>query len=147
MAGKTARMVKYAADLAMRDHRVVFVACSLRDERLKYLSQVGVTVLADGEELPPDIDEHSAIWFYDEFDWLQSTKIRMGAYYATTPKRLRTAGVELPESDLLLALVKAAGYRHERNFLLFDMAENWKEARQLYSESEFRRLFLGEFLQ
>lgn len=84
-----------------------------------------------------------------EFDWLKSTKIRNGAYYATTAKRVRELGVDSPENDLLLELIEINGNRFERHFWFFGLRpDSWlTEARLAYSAEDFRALMLGEFLK
>lgn len=83
-----------------------------------------------------------AVWFYDEFDWLKSTVIREGGYYATTAARLRALDDSRSESDLLLQLVQANGHRHERYLWSFSMGQH----RQAMPADHFRMSMLGEFL-
>jgi len=146
-SGKTARLIKKAATLAQQGHTVVYVSPGLDEERQTALRRIGVIVRKDGEPLPERLDEDRAVWFYDEFDWLKSTTVRMGGYYATTAKRLRVAGIDTPETDLLLALLKANGYSHQRHYFPFLMDTALREARPEYSPEDFRLLHLGEFLK
>ncbi|MFU3873513.1 hypothetical protein ACM7HL_12705 [Pseudomonas aeruginosa] len=146
-SGKTARLIKKAATLSRQGHTVVYVSPGLDEERQTALRRVGVIVRKDGETLPKHLDEDRAVWFYDEFDWLKCTTVRMGGYYATTAKRLRDPRVDSPESDMLLALLKANGYSHERHFIPLAMRETLAEMRLLYRPEEFRLFCLGEFMQ
>ncbi|WP_448680229.1 hypothetical protein [Pseudomonas nicosulfuronedens] len=145
-SGKTARLIKKAATLSQQGHTVVYVTSCLDEERKNALRRVGVIVHKDGEPLPEHLDEDRAVWFYDEFDWLKSITVRMGGYYATTAKRLRDPAVDTADDDILLALLKANGYSHERHYLPVLMHDILREGRHLYSAEEYRRLCLGEFL-
>lgn len=146
-SGKTARLIKKAATLAKQGHTVVYVSPGLDEERQTALRRMGVVVRKDGEPLPEHLDENRAVWFYDEFDWLKSTTVRMGGYYATTAKRMRDPRFDSPDNDVLLALLKANGYSHERHFIPFAMRETLIEARPLYPPEEYRLFCLGEFIQ
>lgn len=143
--GKTTRLITLARQKLTEGRPVRFVASKGMKREVK-AQLPGAVVLADGEPLPRGVPEEG-VWFYDEFDWLTSAKLRPGAYYSTTAQRLRTAGVDTPDNDLLLALLEAAGNRHQRHFWPFDMAPVLAEARQQYSPDEFRQLYLGEFRQ
>jgi hypothetical protein len=143
--GKTTRLIARAQQELAKGLPVRFV--TFRGLKKEIQAQLpGAVVLADGEAFPMCVREEG-VWFYDEFDWLTSAKLRPGAFYATTARRLRTAGVDTPKNDLLLALLEAAGCCHVRHFWPFDMAAVLAEARQQHSSDEFRRLYLGEFLQ
>lgn len=144
--GKTDRMLARAASIAQQGHTVIYVSPKLDEERKSALELAGVLVLEDSQPIPDWLNADSATWFYDEFDWLKSTVIREGGYYATTAKRLRFTGRDTPETDLLLALLKANGYRHDRHYWPFDMSGILREARACHSPAEFRLLYLGEFL-
>ena len=120
-SGKTARLLKKAVSLSQQGHTVVYVSPGLEQERQSALRRMGVIVRNDGEPLPEHLDEDRAVWFYDEFDWLKSTTVRMGGYYATTAKRLRNPAVDTPDNDVLMALLKANGYSHERHYMPFLM--------------------------
>lgn len=143
--GKTSRLVRFANELKGQGRTVIFV--TLMAEHMRPLMP-GVIVLSDGESPPSDTDLLNAIWFYDEFDWLKSTKIRTGAYYATTAKKVRTLGVDTPENDLLIKLLEVNGLRFERHFWFFGLqADDWfTRVRAEYSPEDFRTLILGEFL-
>lgn len=145
--GKTTRLAKMACELVDQGEQVVFVMPN--HSLVKEWSQRHpvLTVIADGQQLPPDIDPDLAVWFYDEFDWLKSTVIREGAYYATTAARLRVLGRDGPENDLLLQLIQANGQRHDRHLWPFDMSDCIRESRQMMSTDCFRRSMLGEFLR
>ncbi len=104
-------------------------------------------ILVDGEKVSSDEEAQDAVWFYDEFDWLGSVDIRQGAYYATTPKFLRVAGLHTAESDVLLRLIEAHGGNHRRYTWPIDMSGTLTEARTHYSPEDFRLLFLGEYLK
>ncbi|EPG6645813.1 hypothetical protein AO946_23390 [Pseudomonas aeruginosa] len=144
--GKTTRLIKLASKLLTMGATVRFV-CS-RGMKAEVQRQLpGAIVLADGEPLPRGHDPERGVWFYDEFDWLESVVLRDGAYYATTPRFIRKLGEHTPENDLLMRLVEANGNWYQRHTWPFDMSDTLKEARQLHSPSEFRRLYLGEFLE
>lgn len=144
MTGKTTRLCALANDLSANGQTVIYVciphlALGLREH------MPNVTVLADGQPVPDGIDVANAIWFYDEFDLLTSTVIRDGAYYATTAARLRQAGAPAP-GDILMALVKANGNRHERHLLPAFLWEFIRDHRPIMSPDDFRLSMLGEFL-
>ena len=146
--GKTKRLIEFANQLKSDGRSVIFVTLlALCDSVRAQLP--GITVLSDGEAPPPDVESSGAVWMYDEFDWLKSTKIRNGAYYATTAKRVRELGVDSPENDLLLELIEINGNRFERHFWFFGLRpDSWlTEARLAYSAEDFRAFMLGEFLK
>lgn len=145
--GKTARLIKLANQLSASEHAVVYVASKGLVNGLRE-QMPHVTVLADGARLPDSIDPLKAIWFYDEFDWLKSTQLRQGGYYATTAQRIRTLGVDNPDNDLLMRLLEANGFRFERHFWPFGLDDEWLATlRAEFTPEKFRVLFLGEFLQ
>ncbi|PKA72410.1 hypothetical protein ATI02_5464 [Pseudomonas baetica] len=143
--GKTERLIQHAKTHLEAGQRVCFVTLTglVEDTRRRL---PGAAILKDGEELPTDENPDDAVWFYDEFDWLDSIEIRPGAYYATTPKRLREAGLPV-ENDMLLRLIAAHGGHYRRYTWPFDMSHILKEARSSYSREDFRLLYLGEFLK
>lgn len=143
--GKTARLIGLANKLKNEGKTVIFVTYAAESVRAQMPE---VIVLSDGQSPPRGVDLSDAVWFYDEFDWLKSTKIRDGGYYATTAKRSRKLGVESPENDLLLELIRLNGHRFERHFWFFGMKpDSWlSDARVYHSPEDFRLLYLGEFL-
>ncbi|MBB6153702.1 hypothetical protein HDC30_000896 [Pseudomonas sp. JAI115] len=145
MTGKTTRLVKLANQLKAQDRTVIFVSYLAEELRRE---MPGVIVLADGEEPAPDVDLLDAIWFYDEFDWLKSTVIRVGGYYSTTAKRVRTLGAPVDEDDVLMKLLELNGLRFERHFWPFGLQQDdwFATARANHSSEDFRTMFLGEFL-
>lgn len=145
-AGKTTRLVHRARDLTENNQRVCFVTLKgMKREVQRALPRA--LVLADGEPFPPGENPAASVWFYDEFDWLQSAIWRPGAYYATSPRFIRRPDETPTKPDLLLDLVKRNGYRFERYYWPWDMEEVLREGRALHSAEEFRRLYLGEFLE
>ncbi|MFC9008339.1 hypothetical protein [Streptomyces microflavus] len=143
--GKTTRLIGLANQLKSEGVTVIFVTPLADSIRVQ---MPGVIVLADAEAPPAGIDLSDAVWFYDEFDWLSSTKIRAGAYYATTAKKVRKLGVDTPENDLLLKLIELNGLHFEKHFWFFGLRpDDWfEEGRAMHSPEQFRALFLGEFL-
>ena len=146
MTGKTTRLAGMASDLVAQGKQVVFVMTNR--ELVKEWSQryPSLTVILDGQEPPAEIDPDLAVWFYDEFDWLKSTVVREGAYYATTAASLRVLGRDRPENDLLMRLVQAYGDRHERCLWSFEVSDFVSANRTSMSADCFRRSMLGEFL-
>lgn len=146
--GKTTRLVKFACQLQGEGKTVIFVTPMASDE---YLHQQlpGVIVLADGQSPPQDIDLTDAVWIYDEFDWLASTELRDGAYYATTAQRVRRLGVDTPDNDLLMQLIEVNDLHFQRHFWFFGLqADNWfSGSREIYTPEQYRLMILGEFLQ
>lgn len=143
--GKTTRMVTKARELLDNGITVRFV-CP-KGMKAEFKRQLpGATVLADGESLPHGEDSELGVWFYDEFEWLKSAVLRPNAYYATSPRFMRTLGQPLGD-DLLLQLLQANGGCFERIYWTFDMTECIREARLTYTPEEFRCLYLGEFLR
>lgn len=144
--GKTARMIGFANQLKSEGKTVIFVTPVAESVR----SQLpGVIVLTDEEALLDEIDLSEAVWFYDEFEWLKSTEIRAGAYYATTPKFVRELGVDTPDNDLLLRLIEVNGAQFQRHFWFFGLKpDSWfTHCRAIYTPEEFRLFMLGEFLK
>lgn len=146
--GKTARLIGFANQLKSEGRTVIFVTPLAKSTPFPP-QMPGVIVLSDGEAPPSDTDLLDAVWIYDEFDWLESTQVRDGAYYATTAKRVRELGIDSPENDLLLKLIELNGDRFERHFWFFGLRpDSWfTEARANYSPEVFRALILGEFLK
>ncbi|NHN70584.1 hypothetical protein G7W60_22345 [Pseudomonas fluorescens] len=144
MTGKTSRLCALANDLATAGGTVIFVCLPQLAPGLRDVMP-GVTVLADGQPVPDNVDVTDATWLYDDFDWLKSTQIRNGAYYATTAARTRQLGVPAP-NDLLMELMEANGYRHVRHFLPAHLWKFVREHRVLMSAEDFRLGMLGEFL-
>ena len=144
--GKTTRLAKMACALVEAGKSVVFVVHNRRFASELSQRYSGLTVISDGQRLPPEIDPNLAVWFYDEFDFLKSTAIREGAYYATTAARLRVPGRDGPDNDMLMQLVKANGNHHERHLWALDMSDFISESRHLMTAECFRRSVLGEFL-
>ena len=147
MTGKTTRLSKLATDLSATGQSVIYVCPPSLVSGLR-LDMPGVNVVADGQPVPASVDQSSAIWFYDEFDWLKSTVVRPGGYYATTAARLRN--VETPEpGDVLMRLVVANGNRLERHLWPLWPAEHREfvqDHRAFMSDEQFRLNILGEFL-
>ncbi|AZD84761.1 hypothetical protein C4K14_1927 [Pseudomonas chlororaphis subsp. aureofaciens] len=146
--GKTTRLVKFACQLKDEGKTVIFVTPMAKDKHLRQ-QLPGVIVLADGQRPPVGVELTDAIWIYDEFDWLTSTQLRDGAYYATTAKRVRRLGVDTPDNDLLMQLLEVNGLHFQRHFWFFGLqADNWfSQAREFYSPDDYRLLILGEFLK
>lgn len=142
--GKTTRLIGFAQQKLSEGLPVRFVTLGMKNEIQAQLP--GAIVLADGEPLPSG-ESVEGIWFYDEFDWLKHAELREGAYYASTARRLRKAGVKQPVDDLLPSLIEAAGYTYQRCFWPFDMGELLNDARRQHSPEEFRLMYLGEFLE
>ena len=146
LTGKTTRLVELARQQLEAGSHVRFV-CRPRMKEEIQLRLPGATVLADGEQLPEGQEPDDGVWFYDEFDWLQSTQVREGGYYASTARYVRKLGEASPDDDVLLQLIEAKGGRFERFYWPFDMDSSIEEARQLYTPDEFRLWFLGECFQ
>lgn len=144
--GKTTRLVKIANALIAQGKTVIFV--TPLEKHVRGLLP-GVVVLSDGENPPDQVDQDQAVWIYDEFDWLKSTSVRNGAYYATTAKRTRELGIDTPENDLLMRLLELNGLYFQRHFWPFGLnADDWfNEVRASYSPEEYRAMVLGEFLK
>nr|WP_127882322.1 hypothetical protein [Pseudomonas carnis] len=143
--GKTARMMGFANQLKSEGKTVIFVTPAAESVR----SQMpGVVVLTDNDAPPDEVGLSEAVWFYDEFDWLKSAKIRARAYYATTAKKVRKLGVDSPENDLLLRLIELNNLHFQRHFWFFGLKpDSWlAECRATYTPEEFRAFILGEFL-
>ena len=142
--GKTMRLSKVANNLSAAGQTVIYV-CPVGLAPGLRVEMPTVTVLADGQPVPETVDQTNAIWMYDEFDWLKSTVVRQGGYYATTAAHLRD--LEAPEpDDMLMKLVKANGYRVEKHLWPFQYREFVREHRECMSEKAFRLSMLGEFL-
>ena len=105
-------------------------------------------MLRDGEQVPETIDAAKAVWFYDEFDWLQSTELRTGAYYSGTASRYRDPEHDTPANDLLLRLIEAYGNHYQRFLWPFEMHYlELATVRKTMTQAEFRLNYLGEFIQ
>ncbi|MEC4238258.1 hypothetical protein [Pseudomonas sp. DSV-1] len=144
MTGKTARLCKFANDLSAAGQTVIYVCPRGLAPELR-VEMPTVTVLADGQPVPETLDQTNAIWFYDEFDWLKSTVVRPGGYYATTAAHLRDLGATDPD-DMLMKLVKANGYLVERHLWPHGDREFVRDHRACMSAKAFRLSILGEFL-
>lgn len=144
--GKTERLIQRAKPYLDAGRRVCFVTVEglIEDMRRRL---PGALILKDGEELPNDENTDDAVWFYDEFDWLDSTVIRSGAYYATTPKFIREAGLHTADTDLLLRLIEAHDGHYCRYTWPFNMTDTLIKVRASYSPEDYRLLYLGEFLK
>lgn len=142
--GKTERLIQHAKLCLSAGQIVRFVTSDgLAEDIQRRLP--GAQILLDGDDPHEALD--GGIWFYDEFDWLKSTKIRSGAYYATTPKFQRVLGVHTAENDLLLRLVQTNEGHFRRYSWAISMDDTVKEARLQHTPEQFRLLYLGEFLQ
>ena len=141
--GKTMRLCKMANQLSSEGETVIYVCVPALAPEL-VVRMPGVTVVPDGQQVPETVDQTEAIWIYDEFDWLKSTVVRPGGYYATTAARLRN--LDAPYDDLLMRLVKANGCRVERHLWPFAYREFVQAHRLSMSDEEFRTSMLGEFL-
>ncbi|WP_395598120.1 hypothetical protein AB4P95_27875 [Pseudomonas sp. A1437] len=143
--GKTERLTGIARHLAAEGKSVVYVICNKYCAADSRMCLPGVTVIVDGDPLPFGIDPDAAIWIYDEFDFQKSVVVRDGAYYATTAEHLRVVGVIPASDDVLMQLLKANGYRHERHLLPDFLRELVHDHRAFMSPGEFRLSMLGEF--
>ncbi|TWC36688.1 hypothetical protein FBY02_103224 [Pseudomonas sp. SJZ078] len=144
--GKTERLIQRAKPYLVAGRKVCFVTSKgLVEDMRRRLP--GAVILEDGKDVPCDEDAENAIWFYDEFDWLNSTRIRADAFYATTPRFQRTVGVHTSENDLLLRLIEANNRYFCRYTWQIHMSDILEEARASHSPEEFRLLYLGEFLK
>lgn len=146
LTGKTTRLVKFANELTAQGKTVIFVTPQAKDLRGRL---PGVVVLSDRQAPPDDVDQEQVIWIYDEFDWLKSTKVRDGGYYATTASRVRDLGIDTPETDLLLQLIELNGGSYQRHLLTPGVIGEayFSEARMVYTHEEYRQMVLGEFLR
>lgn len=141
--GKTTRLIELARKLLESGTPVRFVCVpGMKDDIESQLP--GAIVLADGEPFPDAHDPEVGVWFYDEFDWLKSTQVREGGYYASTARFVRRLGEASIEDDTLLQLIEAAGGHFERFYWPFDMGACLTEARQTHTAEQFRLLYLGE---
>lgn len=140
--GKTERLIALACKHLNAGQQVVYVTTDAEGVAKRLPDAL---VLADTNKLPPGDDFEDAVWFYDEFEWLKSTRVRPNGYYATTPRFLRRLGEQASDNDLLLRLMEANGGKYLRHFWQFDMGETLKEARLILSPEEFRLMYLGEF--
>ncbi|WP_454255189.1 hypothetical protein [Pseudomonas sp. Marseille-Q8238] len=142
--GKTSRLIETARRLLAAGTAVRFVC--LKGMKADIQRQLpGALVMEDGEPFPLDHEPDTGAWFYDEFDWLKSTQVRKGGYYATTARFVRQLGEASADNDVLLQLIQAAGGRFERFYWPFNMGKVLVEARKLHTPKEFRLLYLGEF--
>lgn len=146
MTGKTTRLCNMASIEAAKHGKPVVFVCAPQLVQWLPVQMPDVTVIADGEPLPSHLQAENCLWFYDEFDLLKSVKFRRDGYYSTTAARFRVLGEDLPESDLLMRLVRAYGSRHERHLWWFDYRGFVSSNRQIMSDELFRLSMLGEFL-
>lgn len=144
MTGKTTRLCKLANDLSASGQSVIYVCLPQFAPALR-VDMPNVTVLADGQPVPATVALARAIWFYDEFDWLKSTVVRPGGYYATTAARLRDLDNFAPD-DVLMQLVKANGNRVERRLWRVEYRDFVSDHRATMEPDSFRMSMLGEFL-
>ncbi|MDR6956609.1 hypothetical protein J2W43_000572 [Pseudomonas brassicacearum] len=144
--GKTERLIQLAQPYLVAGRKVCFVTVKGLVEDLRRRLP-GAVILEDGEDVLFGEDVENAVWFYDEFDWLNSTRIRADAFYATTPRFQRTAGINTSENDLLLRLIEANNRYFCRYTWQIHMSDILEEARASHSPEEFRLLYLGEFLK
>lgn len=145
--GKTTRLCNRANDLSATGQSVIYVCLPPLAAGLR-VTMPNVTVVADGQPVPETIDQANSIWFYDEFDWLQSTVVRPGGYYATTAARLRDLCKHEPD-DVLTRLVQANGNHVERHLgplWPVDVLDFVQSHRAMLSDTQFRLSVLGEFL-
>lgn len=142
--GKTTRLIERARVLLEAGTLVRFV-CSPGMREYIAPQLPGALVIEDGEPFPKGHDPDAGVWFYDEFDWLKSTQVREGGYYATTARFVRKLGEASADSDVLLQLIQAAGGKFERFYWPYDMGEMLAAVRKLHTAEEFRLLYLSEF--
>ncbi|ROM40640.1 hypothetical protein BK647_17985 [Pseudomonas protegens] len=146
MTGKTTRLCSMANAVAAGGRQVVFV-CDPHLANWLPVPLANVNVVPDGAPSLSDGTYQHAVWFFDEFEQLKSVQLRPGAYYATTAQRLRVAGEDSPENDLLMRLIQANGQRFERYQWPFDYRDFVRSNRASMSPEQFRLSILGEFLQ
>ncbi|MBX8542469.1 hypothetical protein K5D41_22585 [Pseudomonas cichorii] len=148
LTGKTTRLAEKASELAMQGPTVIFVVPHLGLVSELSFRYPGLVVVHDGQALPEDVDAETAVWFYDEFDYLKSVVVRPGAFYATTPRYLRDAESDDAGSDVLLQLLEANGYQHARYVMPSDISgagNFYRENRHCWSPEQFRMHVLGAF--
>lgn len=104
-----------------------------------------MVVVSDSQRLPVGVNPDTAVWFYDEFDWLKSVAVRPGAYYSSTARYLRVAGEPAAEDDVLMQLLEANGNKCETHLTTInhDAMRYW---RLEMSPEQFRLNALGAFL-
>jgi hypothetical protein len=144
ITGKTTRMVERARAVHAAGQQVVFVVPN--GGLAKHLATLlpGIDVVAD-KDVPRIEQLHgSSTWFYDEFDWIKATRLREGAYYATTPRYARRLDEPPQPGDVLGSLLEANGDRFERHLVPFFMPEVLQAARAELTPQAFRLLHLGE---
>ncbi|MFV2945252.1 hypothetical protein [Pseudomonas japonica] len=141
--GKTERLITLAQGRQDAGRNVCFTTRQ-KEEIQRRLP--GALVLGPKGRFPASLNPDDYDWFFDEFDWLKTAEFVDGGFYSTTPRFLRAVGAD-PAGDLLLELLQASGNVLTRNYWSFDMADVLREARGAYSESEFRRFYLGEFYE
>ncbi|BAP43923.1 putative uncharacterized protein [Pseudomonas sp. StFLB209] len=149
MTGKTERLAEMASELAAQGRTVIFVVWSPRAVLDLGCRHPGLLVIADGQPLPAGVDPETAVWFYDEFDYLKSAVVRPGAYYSTTPRYLRVAGEPAADKDVLLQLLEANGYRYDRYVMppyISSDGQFYREHRLNRTPEQFRMHMFGEFL-
>jgi hypothetical protein len=147
MTGKTSRLRRMAIDIAVQGKQVVFVCSPGLYDFLRF-KLVGVCVVRDGDPVPDEINADTAVWFYDEFDWLKTTQLRAGAYYSTTASRQRDPDRDTPSNDLLLRLIEVHGNHYQRFLWPFEMHHlDLAAVRKTMSPAQFRLNYLGEFIQ
>ncbi|WP_256806003.1 hypothetical protein [Pseudomonas kurunegalensis] len=145
-SGKTTRLAEMACDLVDQGRTVIFVVP--RRANVNFLVRIHprLIVLEDGKRLPTDVNPDDAVWFFDEFDYMKSTVVREGAYYATSPARVRVIGESPAPDDVLMQLLEVNGQRHARNYGPDYMREFYQECRLNMAPADFRLSILAEFM-
>lgn len=141
--GKTERLITLAQGRLDAGRKVCFNTRQKEDIQRRL---PGALVLGPKGRFPTDLNPDEYDWFFDDFDWSKTAVFVDGGFYSTSPRFLRAIGAD-PVGDLLLELLQASGNVLTRNYWSFDVADLLREARVAYTESEFRRLYLGEFYE
>ncbi len=145
MTGKTTRLAERGKEVVAQGKKAILVC---HPPLVSYFRRKfpWMTVVAREQQLPIGVNPETAVWFYDEFDFLKSVVVRPGAYYATTASHLRVAGEPAAEDDVLMQLLKANGNKYERHLLPAFQQGLIRECRREMSQEQFRLSMLGEFL-
>jgi len=137
-------MVERARAVHAAGQQVVFVVPN--GGLAKHLAALlpGIDVVADKDV--PRIEQlrRRSTWFYDEFDWIKATRLREGAYYATTPRYVRRFDEPPQAGDVLGSLIEANGGRFERYLFPHFMPEVLQTLRADVTPEAFRLHHLGE---